>query len=234
MNIQRLSKQSAKQLWDIWLAGEPVTECPELSKDERAFRRKFIESVENAGGCSDPAIDIPSALELYYRLLPLRADGFTLGMASDDGIWRSLTMRVIPDYVAKRWGIKQTKSNGEIVEQSSHFWSQPQRNWLKALWWYCHFADRGDADESSAGRLFKSIESHSDAIQGLVERPGRKGFDVALNRELLSRLADRAMPVDKFKELLKLNTAASRLAVPALCDGGASGYVDSLVRKLGS
>jgi len=234
MDIQRLSKQSAARLWDTWLTGQPVSECPELSNDERTFRRKFIESAENAGGCSDPAIDIPAALELYYRLLPLRAGGFTLGMASDDGIWRSLTMRAIPDYVAKRWGIKQTKPNGEIVEQSSHFWSQPQRNWLKALWWYCHFADRGDADESFAGRLFKSIKSHSDAIQGLVERPGRKGFDVALNRELLLRLADKAMTVDKFKELLKLNTAASRLAAPAFCDGGVAGYVDSLMRKLGS
>jgi hypothetical protein len=234
MDVQRFSKQAAKQLWETWLAGQPVAECPNLSKDERSFRGKLIEHAERAGGCSDPAIDIPIALELYYRLLPLCAGHFTLGMASDDGIWRSLTMRVIPDYVAKRWGIKQTKSNGEIVEQSSHFWSQPQRNWLKALWWYCHFADRGDADEASSEGLLRSIQSHSDAIQGLVERPGRKGFDVALNRELLSRLTNKTMTVDKFKELLKINTAASRLTVPALCDGGAAGYVDSLILKLES
>jgi len=234
MELNRLSRQSAKQIWGKWMEGGPVKESGDLGRDERDFRGKFIAHVENSGGCSTPSIDLPVALELYYRLLPLQADRFTLSMASDDNIWRSLTMKVVPDYVAKRWGIKETSSRGEITEQSPHFWSQPQRNWLKALWWYCHFADRGDSNENYASMLLKSIKSHTDPIQGLVERPGRQGFDVALNRELLSRLADKTMSVSKFKKLLKLNTAACKLTLPMLCDRGIAGYVDSLIQKLDS
>jgi hypothetical protein len=234
MELNRLSRQSAKQIWGKWLEGGPVTESVDLSRDERDFRGKFISYVEKAGGCSTSSIDPHLALELYYRLLPLQTGCFTLSMAADDSIWRTLTMRVVPDYVAKRWGIKETGTNGETTEQSPHFWSQPQRNWLKALWWYCHFADHGDLNEGKASKLLKSITSHTDPIQGLVERPGRQGYDVAVNRELLSRLADKTMSVQKFKKLLKLNTAACKLTLPMLCERGIAGYVDSLIQKLDS
>jgi hypothetical protein len=234
MNIKPLSRHDSAELWKTWIAGQTVSEDQELCPDEKKFRMRFITHVEEAAEenikIEDKEIGI--ALLLYYELLPLKGGKFSLRMASDDAIWRSLTMRIIPDYVQKRWGIRHNKGNGEFIDQKAHFWSQPQRNWLKALWWYCHFADRGDLNIDYARGLLLSISSHADPIQGLVERPGRRGYDVELNRELLARLAGNAMGIDKFRELLKLNTAASRLTEPSLYSDGIKGYVDLLAMSL--
>jgi hypothetical protein len=52
MELNRLSRQSAKQIWVKWIEGSPVTESVDLSRDERDFRGKFIAHVEKAGAAA--------------------------------------------------------------------------------------------------------------------------------------------------------------------------------------
>lgn len=231
MKLTRLSSFNAEKIWNSWTKqGAPVIPAGDLNSDELKFRDGFEKLVQASGGCKEAAKDPVIALGLYYSLLPLKAGYVSLRMASDDDIWRNLTMRCIPDFVAQRWG----------MEQSTHFYSMNQRNWLKAAWWYGHFSDIEFENETpekrnkASDKMLKKIVKHSDLIQGLVERPGKRGYNIALNRALLARIAqeDLCKNVDKIRRLLVLNTAACKMSEPALHASGIEGFVNGLVSKL--
>ena len=47
----------------------------------------------------------------------------TLEAAANDDFWRYLSIKVIPDVVAERWG----------YDNESHYWSKPARIWLRSI-----------------------------------------------------------------------------------------------------
>jgi hypothetical protein len=240
MNITPFSREACRLLWDKWIDGQSVEYNATLTADEVEIRnkcsiyfRRNFSGRESKAGRRGSLIDADFCVELYYEVLPLSSprSPFSLRFAADDSIWRRLTMCVVPDYVQLRWPIKQRVDAVEGEEDArSHFWSNPQRNWLKSLWWYAHFADQGEKFRTSA--FLKRISNHTDPIQHLVERAGRGGYRVEVNREILSRLGSGSgCSVEELKRLMIINTAMLKLVEPQMHSKGVRGYVDELLSR---
>ena len=89
--------------------------------------------------------------------------GFNLRAAANDDFWRYLSIKVIPDVVAERWG----------YENESHYWSKPARIWLRSIWWYVHLSWQGDMQTTA--KVLEASCFTTDSILNLEERTGRKG-----------------------------------------------------------
>ncbi|MBP3966253.1 hypothetical protein [Paenibacillus lignilyticus] len=144
-------------------------------------------------------------------------------LASNDGIWRYLSIKVIPDIVALRWG-----------NNPDRFWKKNWRIWLKILWWYIYLSWQGDTEKT-----FKVLENNtSDEISQLVERSGSSGYRVELCREIMSYYSFIAVDKQKrnqkiFKRAMKLNTARAKVIEPSLFSGGERQYVKELFEYFG-
>ena len=158
-------------------------------------------------------LDLDVGLKLYSILPP---KDITLRTASDDGVWRYLSVRVLPDLVHKRWG-----------DNPIHFWSMSRRIWLKTLWWYVHISWQGD--EPSTRAVLEKFST--DEIVQLVERSG-SGYRIELYREIMKQygviVRGNDGCQDIFRIVMKLNTATLISMEPAFSEGGIEGYVKRL------
>jgi len=134
--------------------------------------------------------DLTFGLELY-QILDEKI-GFTNRVATNDDVWRYLSVCVVPDIVHSRWSLNP-----------DHFYKRSIRIWLKTIWWYIHLSWRGNAEET-----FNILKNNTtDTILQLVERPGI-GYYIELYRELMlqySNYQDESR-TDFFRRVLKLNT----------------------------
>jgi hypothetical protein len=222
MEIKKLGRSECLEVWGDGRC-LPTVKPEQLSIDEKIIRGKCKETLSNYGGLDVYQLDVAFALDLYFDILSLET-GFSLRVAADDGIWRRLSVMVLPDIVSTRWGL-----TSEGVFPSDHFWLKSQRIWLKCLWWYCHLS-RQETRQDTRNVL---LAGSTDAIQAIVERPGDGGFRVELCREIMGRLVTEGFSVEKLKRVMKLNTTRVNLIEPAFFSGGIPGYVDSLIRGLG-
>lgn len=136
--------------------------------------------------------------------------------ASNNAMWRYLSLCVIPDIVSKRWG----------MDNDDRFWRKPNRVWLKTLWWYCHLAWQGN--EKMTKDVLKN--NSTDEILQLIDRTGRGGYRVALYREVMKQYFETTGPkrTGLFRKIMKLNTARIQVIEPELGAGGVSRYVSDL------
>jgi len=238
MSIIPATRESCRVRWESWISGDPVGPDSQLASDERDIRNKcapyFLKPKDGRKHLKrGSSMDADFCVELYYEILSLSSkNGFTLRLASDDSVWRRLTMFVVPDFVQIRWPIKllNDSQEGQREDGRSHFWDNPQRNWLKSLWWYAHFAHQ--VDKSRTTKFLSRISNHTDPIQHLVERAGRSGYRVEVNREILGRLGSRdGCSVDELKRVMIINTAMMKLVEPQMHAKGVRGYVDELILK---
>lgn len=159
--------------------------------------------------------DMEIGLELY-RLLPPQE--LTLRCASDNGVWRFLSIAVVPDIVYSRWDDNPTR-----------FWKQNQRIWLKTLWWFIHLSWQGC--EETTRKILNELTT--DEILQLVERPG-SGYRVGLYREIMKQLHEHGNGSDQrniFRIVMKLNTALLVSIEPEFANGGTPGYVNKLFQS---
>ncbi|GHN19316.1 hypothetical protein ME796_16730 [Lactobacillus delbrueckii] len=157
--------------------------------------------------------DVVFGIKLYQLLN--EKIGFTNRVASDDNVWRSLSLKVVPDLVIKRYGLKP-----------EHFYKMSKRIWLKNIWWYIRLAWEGNAEETK--RLLSKYST--DTILQLVERSGL-GYYVSVDHEILKKLGnieDRSNLRSVLRSVLKLNTAWLATTSPELYEGGVQGYVADL------
>lgn len=157
--------------------------------------------------------DVSFGIRLYQALN--EEIGFTNRVASDDNIWRFLSLRVIPDLVVKRHGLKP-----------DHFYKISKRIWLKSIWWYAKLAWEGNAEDTQ--RLLANYTT--DTIVQLVERSGL-GYYVSVDHEILKKMRnieDRTVLRSFLRSVLKLNTAWLTTTSPELYEGGVKGYVSAL------
>ena len=161
-------------------------------------------------------VDLLFGLSLY-DLLNAKYE-MNVRLAATEGIWRYLSVCVVPDLVERRYG----------KEHPDRFWKKPRRIWLRVLWWYIHLSWQGSF--SSTKEILK--ENTTDEILQLVDRCGRGGYRVDLYRELMRKNAELNKTVPKsqqlFRKIMVLNTARVQVIEPALTLGGNRGYVDSL------
>lgn len=186
-------------------------------RDKLIEARDEIFEQEKLDGANtlDYKFDLLFGLKLY-SILGDEID-FTARVASNDDVWRYLSICVVPDIVHARWELKE-----------DYFYKQPRRIWLKRIWWYIHLSWQGNVEDT-----FKILEKNTtDTVMQLVERPGI-GYYQELYREIMARYfkyndSDRQL----FRKVLKLNTARLLTMSPELVEGGIPTYVDNLFLDL--
>lgn len=196
---------------------------PDMSNPEmEEIRRKLLAIVSlydpaarsNASGPG--AYDIKVGFALYRVLAEA---GMDIRTAADDGWWRFLSLRLLPDLVKSRWG------NAPPVR----FWKGRSRIWLRAMWWTLHLTWQGSEEDTQ--KVLESVTT--DTVVQLVERPGKGGFRIDLTRMIFKMRRLRNPSQEQFRAIMKLNTAQIVLKEPLLCEGGLSGYVDALFADVG-
>ncbi|MCW8275513.1 hypothetical protein IMF27_07205 [Pseudomonas sp. PCH199] len=154
---------------------------------------------------------------ILYRILA--SEGMSLRTAADDGFWRFLSLKLVPDLVKSRW------ENGSAVR----YWQGRSRIWLRATWWTVHLTWQGTEEATKA--VLKTVTT--DTVVQLVERPGRSGFRVELTRSLFMERYLRKPSQDQFRAVMKLNTAKVLVVEPSCCEGGLEGYAKALFNEAG-
>lgn len=143
--------------------------------------------------------------------------GFTNRVATNDEVWRYLSICVIPDVVHSRWS-----------KNEDHFYKVSRRIWLKTIWWYIHLSWCG----SSEGTYNLLKENSTDTILQLVERPGI-GYYLDLYREIMLQYQNyEDTSRNLFRRVLQLNTAKLLTTSPELVEGGIKNYVKALFESV--
>lgn len=235
MIIKTLTRGQAQEAMQNWINNYP--NLPVIDSDFEQLRADLqaINDTVRKERNNNPEYE-KSYYYLDYRFGVLLYDylnkqkGFSLRVAANDGFWRFLSVIVVPDIVAQRWG----------KDNESHFWSQPTRNWLRSLWWFVHLSWQGDLE--STNQLLSCPHFTTDTILNFEERTGRKGTYVEAYRNIIkcyasvpkSMLKPRGKNSDDlFRVVMKLNTAKLLVLDPALYLGGEEAYAKSLFRDAG-
>jgi hypothetical protein len=151
---------------------------------------------------------------LLHKRFPVAGIGYRT--AGDDGFWRYLAVRVLPDAVRARYG-----------PTPKYFWKSRVHIWPRRMWWFIHLTWQGSED---ATRAVVSRMS-TDFVASLVERPGRAGFRVEASRALISRLKGQdSFSQHDFRLLMKCNTAFLRTVEPSLVPRGEAGGASVVFR----
>ena len=221
MKIERLSRKEAIEAMNSWIANSFA--LPTLGKDYAEIRNDlvtmFSQSQDEAEIVQGYEMDVcfGAALFGYMKQKPW----FTDRLASDDGFWRYLSLRVVPDLVGERWG----NTNAD------HYYTKPSRIWLKTMWWYFYLSFNKDVETTKEMLLSEAFST--DTILNLVERTGRSGTNISVYRNIMSKYASLEDVSDKvFRSIMKLNTAKAVVIEPVFSTGGVSGYVESLFNEL--
>lgn len=192
-----------------------------LSEDLLELREKLIEARNiiydkyefDYTDKLDYKFDVLYGLKVYEILN--EKIGFTNRAATDDNVWRFLSIKLIPDVVHARWGLNEDR-----------YFKTPRRIWLKTIWWYIHLS--WVKDSKSTYELLKA--NTTDTLAQLVERPGI-GYNVKLYREIMLQYANhKDSSRNVFRRVLKLNVAKLATTTPELVEGGIPHYVSELYR----
>jgi hypothetical protein len=191
------------------LRREGFSPAADLSPEAATLRQALLAAISFDPQKGEYQQDLAAGLGCYRILPPER---LTLRAAADDGVWRYLSLDVLPDIVHKRGG-----------DSEELFWRDRWRIWLKRVWWYTHLGWQGSEDDTRKALA----ERTTDTIAQFVERAG-SGYRVDLWRSLASRFPRDKVSQDQFRRLMKLNTALLVSVEPSLSEGGLDGYVDRL------
>ena len=234
MKVIEYNRDKGREFLEKWRKNQTIGP---LSAEYEELRTTITELYGNSKSeaSSDPRkdylCDVYLGLGLYIYLA--KQSWFSLRLASNDNFWRYISVAVIPDIVADRWG----------MNNDNYFWKQSNRLWPKTAWWYVHLTWQGEADKTKEMLCCKNF--NSDTIQGLVERTGRKGTFVEVYRCIIAKYSQiDSTSIAKFKKehshgsdslfraIMSLNTARCLVTDPCLCSGGVVGYVDSIISDL--
>lgn len=216
MNWAKLTRNAASKKFDEMKAADTF-EFGTLNADYSEIREAVRDSLPlfASSGLEAGVYDIRAGFALY-RILNER--GFGVRHAADDGIWRYLSIIVLPDYVQSRWN----------KFQEERFWRNRSRIWLRAMWWFIHLSWQGDEASTRA-----SVDGMStDDVMHIVERPGVRGFRVELYRSMVQTAGARPPGQRKIPQLMKLNTATIVMVEPSAFRGGVSRYVQALYQQI--
>ena len=221
MKFKKLTLSEASELMNQWKEDSGAYLEEKLDADYLDIRKELVEDYEKVDSGHKYLLDYKFGILLNYTL---QKNGFTLRDAADDGVWRYLSMCVVPDLVGRRWG-----KGAEI-----RYYKQSSRMWLKTIWWYIHLSWQGSPKDTA-----KVISSNTtDQILQLVDRSGSKGYYVEAYRRImyyywLAKQKDPDVSERDFRRIMTLHTAMCRTLEPGLYEGGSDGYVRMLFSKLG-
>lgn len=191
----------------------------EVHKGLRKDLEDLFNEINTESKKDDYSFDVLFGIRLYDYL---KGKGFNNRGASNVGIWRYLSVAVIPHIVEKRW-------DRSAVD---HYWRRPSRIWLSSIWWYVHLSWQGNIEDTQ--KLLLSPCFTTDTILNLVERTGRDGTYVDVYRRIMKyQTLVKKDAATVFRAVMKLNTAKSVVIEPALHPNGVDGYVRSIYQTLG-
>ena len=237
MVIRSLNRSEAQNAMKEWILNYPA--LPEVDRDYlkirndiQIFNQKVRTECPQEIVKKDYYIDAHVGILLYDYLW--KQPGFNLRAAANDDFWRYLSVRVVPDVVAERWG----------KDNESHYWSKPARIWLRSIWWYVHLSWQGDAFTTM--KVLEAPCFSTDSILNLEERTGRRGTFINVYRYIMyyySHISKNTLDNfnkntttqqdDLFRIVMKLNTAKVMVIDPALYLGGEKEYVRALFMDAG-
>ena len=237
MIIKTINRGQAQEAMKIWVDNYPnlpdiEPELMQLRKDLQSINEKVRGEIQDNPEIkkTDYYIDYRFGLLLFDYLRNQK--GFTLRVAANDGFWRYLSVKIVPDVVSQRWG----------KDNDSHFWSLPTRIWLRSIWWYTYLSWQGDLE--STENVLSCRHFTTDTILNFEERTGRKGTHIETYRriikyyskvpeEIIREYSKNNKGDDIFRVIMKLNTAKMLVMDPSLYYGGAEAYVKSLFKDVG-
>ena len=176
MKIMEYSREQARKKLDEW---RNTKEVYSLNSEYSSIRENFIEFYTKAkdeasrDDRTEYMTDVLFGSAIYEYLS--NQDWFNIRTAANDGFWRYLSVEVIPDIVADRWG----------VNNDNYYWKQSNRLWPKTAWWFIHLSLNNSLDDTK--RVLSKNCFNSDSIQGIVERTGKKGTYVEVYREIIKQ-----------------------------------------------
>lgn len=233
--FKTLDRGETITLMTQWLTTHKLPRRPKEYDEIRSeLKTLFEQSKEevNEFGVNSYQMDINFGVRLYIYLSD--KPWFNMRTAVDPGFWRYLSIVVVPDLIAARYGY----SNEE------HYWKKSSRIWFRAIWWFVHIGWQGNPEKTI--ELLTKKMFNTDTILNIVERTGRKGVDFNLYSTILkaysmvedsdfigSNIQTGSRYIDLLRAVMKLHTAKSLVLEPALCLGGTNGYVLSLFNDLG-
>ena len=158
-----------------------------------------------------------------YKFLCSKEIGINMGIreASNDNIWIYIQINVVPEIIISRWG----------EDNRQRMFGQPNRLYLKVLWWYIHLSLVNNS-LSETKKVLLNVSNSTDTIVQLVERTGQKGYRINLYRTIMKLKVKYELEKDDFRKLMKLNSARVKTIDPYLYKGGIEGYVESLIKEL--
>lgn len=199
----------------------------DLDDSYQRLRNQLVEAWENTNeelqaDRTNKRYEYMRDLKFGMRLYRILSTGeFTMHprLAADVGIWRYISINVVPEIIKERW---PKESSWE-----DRFYRKPNRIYLKILWWYIYLSWQGD--EKNTYTVLEA--NNSDTISQLVERSGAHGYNLELYRKIMVRHffqdpSERSMML--FRKVMKLHTARIRTRQPEMLPGGINQYVEEL------
>ena len=193
---EMLSKKSAINLAESWmnLPTEGFNDLVARWKNHQLemtlpteyvdLRQKLVNAYDEVkAGLTDSA-ELPKNLtyQFEYRFALrlhriMNEEGLNNRTASDDNVWRYVSMIVCPDLIYDRW---RNPGNPKDIN-ADRFYDATRRIWLKVLWWYVYLCWQGTYEKTE--ELIAS--NTANEISQLVERVGIGGYRVDLCREII-------------------------------------------------
>lgn len=155
----------------------------------------------------------------FYKLMTTKYK-MSIRIASNAGVWRFLSIKVVPDIVSKRYA----------QSHPDRFWKKAKRIWLRVIWWYIYLSWQGD--EKTTETVLK--DNSTDEILQLVDRCGKGGYRLELYRAIMKK--NSQIPIGErrkseiFRKVMVLNTARVQVIEPSLVMGGEKEYVENLFK----
>jgi len=230
MNMKTLKRQEAQKLMFEWIKDSSC--LPEVDSFYSEMRNELQNGYKEAKEKYSRDYDIDIHFGIYLYNYCEKISSFNMRTASDDGFWRYLSLKVVPDLVTDRWG----NSN------ETHFWKRGSKIWLRTLWWYIYLSWQRNVEKTLD--VIESPRFTTDTILNLIDRSG-KGYYIDVYRHIMyfyskvskEELAEfnrnTATKSDSlFRVIMKLNTARTKVIEPALYTGGECEYVRSLFNDM--
>ena len=221
MDFKKLNISESSKQMKMWTDNSEEYIKHELDPDYSGLRKQLVDDFNRIVTAHQYTTDFSFGIFLYARL---KEAGFTVRDAADDDKWRYLSLCVVPDIVASRWG----------KYKEIRYYKQSSRIWLKTIWWYIYLSWQNSLDKTV--EVIKN--NTTDQILQLVDRIGKNGYYVDAYRKIMfyywkARQKNSSIGENEFRQVMTLHTATCKTIEPDLCEGGADGYAKMLFRKIG-
>lgn len=224
MKWLEINKEKSSEKYDLFVENGSF-ECPDEYKAlQQDLQEAFVKTLSEIGidreeiDTQNNAYKVDYIFGMKMYLLLTKKYGMTVRTAACDGMWRHLSLCVVPDIVDMRYG----------KDHPDRFWKKAKRIWLRVIWWYIYLSWQGD--EETTRNVLK--DNSTDEILQLVDRCGRGGYRVELYRKFMKKYSELDISERRksriFRKMMVLNTARVQVMEPGLVDGGEKKYVDDI------